>query len=234
MAMTLSPGTYPTLRAERIDEPNRLWAFPILGILVKSILLIPVLIVLSVLSIVWFVLMVINSVQVLLTGSYWRPAYDLTFGLIRMSTKVWFYLAGLTDKYPGFGFEIDDRYSLNIDYPERPNRAFAIPIVGGVVRVILLIPFLIYESIISNAALIGALISFVPVLFSGRYPETTFELNRDAVRLTSAELVYLAGLSDEYPSFAISREHGTGKVVLIVIGVVLFLLNTVPSLTGGR
>jgi len=234
MAMTLSPGTYPTLRAERIEEPNRLWAIPLLGIVVKAILLIPVFIVFSVLAIVWLVLMVVNSIPVLFTGSYWHPAYDLTLGLIRLNTKIWFYLAGLTDKYPGFGLAIDDRYSLDIEYPEAPNRAFAIPILGGIVRWILLIPFYIYASVISYAAYVAAMISFVPVLFTGRYPETTFEIIRDAVRLGTAEFAYLGGLSDRYPSFAISTEHGTAKIFLIIIGALLSLLSIVPSIAGGR
>jgi len=232
--MTVSPGTYPTLRAERIEDPNRLWAIPLLGMMVKSILLIPVFIVFTLAGIVWLVLIVVNSFQVLLTGSYWQAAYNLTRGLMRLNAKIWFYLAGLTDKYPGFGLEIDDRYSLDIEYPEQPNRAFAIPILGSIVRIILLIPFYIYAEIIAYGAILGALISFVPVLFAGRYPETTFELIRDAIRLNAAEFAYLGGLSDRYPSFAISTKHGTAKVVLIVIGGVLFLLSLVPSIAGGQ
>lgn len=232
MAMTLSPGTYPTLRAERIEEPNRLWAIPLLGIVVKSILLIPVVIEITVLYFVFLIVSIINSVVVLVSGSFWRPAYDLTLGLIRLNAKLLFYYAGLTDKYPGFGFDIDDRYSLHIDYPERPNRAFALPVVGGIFRYLLLIPFAIYAGIIGYGAILGAVISFVPVLFGSRYPETTFELVRDAARLEMAELAYAAGLSDDYPSFTISIEHGTAKVVLIVIGVVLYLLNIVRPATG--
>jgi hypothetical protein len=228
-SMTVSPGTYPTLEAARIETPNRLWAVPILGMTVKSLLLIPVVIWLEVLLFVWGIVVLINSLAVLFTGSYMRSAYDLTLGVMRLNTKVSFYLAGLTDKYPGFGFSIDDAYALDIAFPEQPGRAFAIPIFGGLIRGILLIPFAIYSYVIIYGALLAAVVASVPVLFVGKYPESIFELVRDAVRLEMAELAYGVGLSDSYPSFSISTSHGAVKGVFIAGGVVLLLLNVVVN-----
>ena len=81
-------------------------------------------------------------------------------------------------------------------------------------------------------ALVGAVIAFVPVLFAGRYPETMFELLRDAFRLQAAQLTYGFGLSDRYPSFAISMNHGGAKIALIAIGVILLVIQEASSLAN--
>ncbi|HZT06487.1 MAG TPA: DUF4389 domain-containing protein [Chloroflexota bacterium] len=224
---------YPALRAERPEQPNQLWAIPILGLIVKEILLIPQFIELVVLEIVVGILVLINSFVVLFTGAYWQPAYNLLLGFSRFLLKIEFFFAGLTDKYPGFDLSIDDRFSLDIASPVQPNRFFAIPIVGGIVRVFITIPFAIYYDVIATAAGIGMVISFVPVLFTGRYPEATFELIRDSARLAAAYLFYMAGVSDRYPNFSISMNHATTKIILIVIAVIAVLMNFATNLGGG-
>lgn len=232
MTMTLSPGSYPTLQADLIERPNRFWAVPILGILVKSLLLIPVFIWLWLVSIGLLVLVLVNSLIVLFTGSYSQSAYDLALGFLRLNAKTCFYLAGLTNDYPGFSLAIEDAFSLDIASPEQPSRLFAIPIVGGLIRGILLIPFVIYIEVVAYATYIGVIIASFPVLFTGRYPESVFELVRDTMRLYSAQLAYGFGLSDSYPSFAISTSHGTVKGILVVAGVVLLLLNIVMNIAN--
>src|SRR5688572_98132 len=101
-SMAPAPGTYPLLSVRRIEQPNRLWAFPLLGIVVKSIILIPVFIWLYLVSIAAIIVLIINSFVVLFTGRYWDTAYTLGLGLMRLSTKVVFFMAGLTDRFPGF------------------------------------------------------------------------------------------------------------------------------------
>ena len=60
---------YPDLRIERIQNPNRFYAFPFLGGLFKIIILIPVLIELAFLILFWAFVTIINSFVVLFTGS---------------------------------------------------------------------------------------------------------------------------------------------------------------------
>ena len=64
----LAPGDYPLLSVRLIENPNKMWAFPILGGLIKGLSLIPVAIYLYVLLLVFFVVTIINSVMVLATG----------------------------------------------------------------------------------------------------------------------------------------------------------------------
>ncbi len=63
-----SKRIYPTLTIPRNTLPSRFYAFPIVGGLVKLILLIPAIIFLSVLSFVWQVTVFLNAFVVLFTG----------------------------------------------------------------------------------------------------------------------------------------------------------------------
>ena len=212
---------YPQLTITRIQNPNKMWAIPIFGFVAKRIILIPVFIEVGFVAIYLFFLLIINSFIVLFTGRYWPYCYQMNLGVLRLIAKIGFFVSGLTDKYPGFGFVIQDNFSLDMAYPEHPNRLFAIPVFGILARLILLIPFLIYLGIIGAGARLGMVVSFVPVLFKGNYPETTFELNRDSTRLGFSSSLYFAGLSDAYPSFKIATTHMTGKIILIILGVLL-------------
>lgn len=226
MAATTPSGIYPDLTVEHIQGPNRLWAIPLLGIIAKAIILIPVMIWLTLVAIAWGVFTVVNSLVVLFSGRYWDPAYNLTLGLMRLSLKTFLYLVGLTDRYPGFGFAIDDpSIALDMAKPENPSRLWALPIVGGIAKVVILIPYFVYITVLQYASWIGVMVSSFWVLFAGRYPESVYELTRDYNRVAFAEGAYLTGLSDSYPSFRISMSHAGVKVVLIVIAVLLLFGN---------
>jgi len=223
---TSQPEIYPVINIPHIQNPNRFYAIPLLGFLAKLIVLIPVGIELVVLWVVnFFVTMIINPFIVLVTGKYWKTAYEFNLGLMRLTAKTYYYVFGLTDKYPGFNFEIKDNYNLEMAYPENPNRFFAIPVLGGFVRIVLLIPYLIYSQVISYASNIGVFVSFVPVLFMGKYPESTYELARDSVRVGMGGTAYMSGLSDKYPSFYISMNHRGVKIILIILGILAVLGN---------
>ncbi|MDD2823492.1 MAG: DUF4389 domain-containing protein [Candidatus Daviesbacteria bacterium] len=216
---------YPEIVIERNIKPNRLYAFPLFGFLFKIIILIPVFVELMFLGLALFVIvMLLNPFVVLVTGKYWKTAYDLALGVMRLGSKVSFYFYGITDKYPGFDITTTP-YTYNLAYPESSNRLFAIPILGFIIRIVLLIPFSIVAQVISYASGIATFFTFAPVLFKGYYPETTHEINIDAVRLSQASNAYVYGISDKYPNFNISWNHKTMKIVLIVLGIIIFLAN---------
>jgi hypothetical protein len=224
-ASPLDPkGVYPTLVSKQPTNPQRFWAVPILGGLVKIIILIPVYIELLLLSAVaGFMVFVINPFVVLFTGKYHKFTFDFQMKVLRLSTKVMFYMFGLTDKYPGFGLTIEDTYSLDMAYPEHPNRFFAIPLIGILVRYLFMIPFMIYTSVVYYAAWFGALGGSFVVLFKGRYPESVYELAVDAARLNLSMSTYFLGFSDSYPSSHISMNHKKIKIFLIVLSVIFLI-----------
>lgn len=214
---------YPKLTLEHIKDPNRLWAIPLLGGFIKFIILIPVWIELVIVGIVFFFVSIINSLVVLFTGKYWTTAYELLMGLTRLSVKLMFFWFGVTNTYPGFDFTIKDKISVEMAMPKNPNRFFAIPLVGGIVRIILMIPMIVWTDILQYAASLGSLVSTLPVLFMGKYPESTYELVRDHMRVALAVEFYVNGLTEQYPSFWISWNHKAIKIVLIILGVLALL-----------
>ena len=225
---------YPKINIPLIQNPSKFYAIPILGFLVKIFAIIPVAIVILFLSLFFIIVTLINSFYVLFTGKYWPFAYNYNLGLIKLNTKVYFYFTGLTDKYPGFDFKINDNYSVEMPMPENPSRFFAIPVIGGLVRAILLIPYAIYAYVLQSAAGIAYFISFVPVLFMGKYLESTYELIRDYNRVNVASSAYMMGLSDKYPSFWISMNHKTAKIILIILGIILMIMNFSSSFTSSK
>lgn len=220
--ITYTDGIYPSLVINQIQNPNRLFAFPLIGFLIKMILVIPVLIEMIFLAIWLFVVVnLINSFVVLFTGKYLAHAHSVSVGFIRLYTKINLYFTGLTDKYPGFGLQNSGDLNFDVPLNEKPKRLFAIPVLGGLIRVILLIPYFIFENIINYAVGIGMLIlAWVVVLFRGKYPEGLFELGRDVARVDASTFAYMLGLSDKYPSFYISMAHNKIKLILIAISII--------------
>lgn len=215
---------YPEIDLPRIKNPIRLYAFPVLGGVVKGFMLIPVFVWTTILGIAYFFVTIINSFIVLFTGKYWSVAYELTALIILISTKVAFFWAGLSNIYPGFTGETKD-FKMDIPYPKNPSRFFAFPVIGGIARLVMLIPFLIYAYVIQYAGNLGTYAASFVVLSKGKYPESFYELARDSVRISQATAFYMAGLEDVYPSWWISMNHKTIKIILIVLGTLWVLLN---------
>lgn len=233
--ITYTDGIYPKISVDLIKNPNRLYAFPILGLLIKYIILIPVVIEIIVLTI-WLIIavMIINPFVILFTDKYWSSAYHINLGLIRLNAKTQYFVYGLTDQYPGFNLKINQG-SLDINLPITSNKLYAFPILGFLIRAILMIPYFVYSGIISQAAAMGShLLAWAVVLFKGYYPQGLFELSRDAIRVSIASGAYMTGLSDRYPSFYISMAHDKIKIILIAIAIILGgfrFSEALPSLT---
>lgn len=220
-AAATKKNVYPHFVVENNTTPNRLYAFPLLGFIVKIILLLPVTIEMLVLSLYAFVLFMVNCLVILFTGKYWDYAYNLFIGLMRLEGKMQLFLFGLTDKYPGFGLDTNGLFTLEIAKPEKPNRWFAFPFLGLLARMILMIPYFIYSTVLSRGSGIAMFFSWFIVLFKGKFPESLYEFERDTLRVAFASSSYLLGFSDEYPSFYISMHHQTVKILLIVAGALL-------------
>lgn len=225
---------YPNIEVERNTNPNRLYAIPFFGLFIKFILLIPIFIEVWILMIATgIIVMLINPFSVLFTGKYMKVAYHLATGVMRLGAKMSFYLYGITDKYPGF--EISSTpFTWNLAYPESSNRFYAIPLLGLLIRAVLIIPFSIFFQVINYALSLAVFFIVTPlsVLIRGYYPETTHELAVDSIRLSNASMAYIFGLSDKYPSFNISWKHKTIKIILIIIGVLMLFSNLSSNLSS--
>lgn len=218
---------YPQITAELPKNPNRLYAIPFFGFIFKILMLIPVWIELFFLFVVLYFSFIISSFYVIFTGRFWSFAYNLSLGSSTLILKNLLFLAGITDKYPGFSIKSEPGL-LSVDKPSNPNKLFAFPFFGGVVRLVFLIPYLVYGSILSYSSWFGTLYAVKSVLFRKHYPEITYEIVLDSSRVSLASLFYFGGISDTYPSFKISMNHKTEKIILLILGTILFLFSNIP------
>lgn len=220
-----SKSIYPSITIHKNTNPSKFYAIPFVGFFVKIVLLIPIFIEAFILGIVFLIVWIINSFVILFTGKYWKTAYDLFSGLMQFWVKIYLYVYGLIDKYPGFGLDAEKMFEIQINKPENPNRLFAIPIFGLIARLIMLIPYHIFVQVMSNGSWIAMLVSWFPILVYGKFPEATYEFEKDTVRVFLAAFSYMTGLKDNYPSFSISMNHQTIKILLIIGGTLLTLNN---------
>ena len=213
--------TYPHFVVENNKKPNRFYAFPLIGFMVKIVLLLPVFLEIFALGFIALFAIFINWFFILLTGKYWDVAYKLFVGLLRLCVKIILFILGITDKYPGFALDTNNIFELDFTKPEKPNRWLAIPVIGIFIRLILLIPYLIFSDVMTYGLKISMVLSWFTVAFKNRFPESLYEFEKDSLRVSLAASTYILGLSDKYPSFNISMNHQTIKILLIIAGSLL-------------
>jgi hypothetical protein len=216
---------YPHFTVTNNKKPNRLYAFPLIGFLIKIILLLPIMFEMFFLTLYAFFVYLANWFVLSFTGRYWDHAYKLFLGIMKLSGKMQLFLFGITDTYPGFGLDTRGIFELEFAKPERPNPWLAIPLIGLVVRLVLLIPYFIYHAVLERGSQVAMFLSWFAVTFKGRYPDSLYEFERDTTRVGFASSLYVLGLSDKYPSFSISMNHKNVKIGLIIAGALFTVMN---------
>jgi hypothetical protein len=83
-------------------EKSRLLNFPIFGLVIKAILLIPHFIIVYVLALLVYVAVFLAQFAILFTGSFPSGLHGFAVGTGRWWSRVNGYLYGLTDRYPPF------------------------------------------------------------------------------------------------------------------------------------
>jgi len=186
--------------------------------LVKWILVIPHYVVLVFLWTAFVVLSVFAFAAILVTGRYPRSIFEFNVGVLRWSWRVSYYAYGSlgTDHYPPFtlGERPDYPAHLEVAYPERLSR--------GLVLVkwwLLAIPHYLVLGVFlggwyvtytqdgrwntPGGGLIGllVLVAAVVLLFTGRYPQSIFDLVLGLNRWVLRVAAYAALMTDEYPPF---------------------------------
>jgi hypothetical protein len=220
-----SKRIYPTLVIPRNVNPSRFYALPVIGGLVKLLLLIPGMIMLFVISLIWQVTVIINVFVVLLTGRYWRFSFEVCDFYNKYSLKTALYFLGVTNKHPGFSSKIADNFSITIPFPTNPNRLYAFPVFGFVVRFIIMLPFMFWSGIVYYGYIFLSVISSFSVLLKGYFPESTHELIVDGLRLGFSANLFFAGISDTLPSYKISMNHKVIKIIALTIGLIYLLYS---------
>jgi hypothetical protein len=99
---------------------------------------------------------------------------------------------------------VQTTYPVNVvfDVPATSGRFWAIPLIGFVAKTVVLIPHLVVLYALSIAIAVVQLVSWIPVLSSGQYPEWAWNLTTGTLRWHTRVYAYLYGLTDQYPPFS--------------------------------
>ena len=205
-AAPVSGARRPLTVDAELDAPLSRWLW-----LVKWLLAIPHCVVLSLLSVAYFVLTVVAMFAILFTGRYPRGIFEFNVGVLRRGWRVAYYSYGSlgTDRYPPFTLADVPDYParLEVAYPEHLSR--------GLVLVkwwLLAIPHYIVVGILlggyrvagtPSLGLIGVLvlIAAVALAFTGAYLPEIFDLVIGLNRWVLRVVAYASLMTDEYPPF---------------------------------
>jgi hypothetical protein len=205
---------YPIQVHARQDDTLSRWLW-----LVKWLLIVPHVLILIPLWVAFSVLSLVALVAILITGHYPRPIFDFNVGVMRWSWRVGYYAYNAlgTDRYPPFALRDIPGYpaGLNVEYPARLHRGLVL------VKWLLAIPHLLIVGILfSGSAWLSrqaggeiwswgggglvallVLIAGIVLAVTGQYPRPLFDLvlglNRWGLRVAG----YTALMTDRYPPF---------------------------------
>jgi Domain of unknown function (DUF4389) len=206
----VATGGYPIRVAFDVAPENKkLFAIPVIGWIARVILLIPNIIVLYLVAIVAMVIALVAWIPVLTTGRYPAWGYKFVGGALRWGTNVAAYFYGLTDQYPPFSLaDQGDAYPVHVTIEEAPSsrKLYAIPVVGYIIRLVLLIPHLVVIYVLGAIAGLVSLIAWIPVLTGGRYPDWGYSMVGGYIRWIIRVNAYFLGLTDVYPPFQLGYQ----------------------------
>lgn len=207
-AYPLAPDAYPVnVSYDREARINRLWGIPLIGQLVRFVLLIPHFIVLLLIVIVAAFQLLFTWIWVLILGRFPGWGYRWIGGLLAYSQRVNAYAALMTSTYPPFALESEDfPISVRFDEGVRINRLWGIPIVGHIVRFIVLIPHFIVLWFLGILA--GFILFFVwaPALVFGRQADLVYTIVGGYYRWGLRVGAYWLMMVDKYPPFSLGED----------------------------
>ena len=207
-AYPLAPDAYPVnVSYDREARINRLWGIPVIGQMVRAILLIPHILVMMLVAIVASIQILLAWIPVLLLGRFPGWGYRWIGGLLGYSLRVSAYALLMTSKYPPFSLSGEDHpVSVRFDEGVRINRLWGIPVIGQMVRAIMLIPHLIILSFLAILTGFLMLVVWVPVLIFGRQADLIYTLVGGMYRWQLRVSAYMLLMVDRYPPFSFGED----------------------------
>ena len=183
---------------------NRLWGIPLVGFLVRAIVLIPHFIVLWLFGIVAGLTLLVSWIPVLLTGRQAGWVTSILGGYLAWSVRVGAYLLLVTSSYPPFSASSHYGVLVRIDRDPAINRLWGIPLLGIAVRWLLCIPHYIALFFVAIPVVILVYFTWLPVLVMGRQAGPVIDLIGGYTRWSTRVSAYVLLLSDRYPPFRLS------------------------------
>jgi hypothetical protein len=199
---------YPVrMTIARPEKQSRLTNFPLfIGSTIRFILVIPHAIIVYFMGMVASLLYFLATFAILFTRRYPKGMHDFVVGYLRWSVCVTGYTSHLYDKYPPFTTDPQGEYPLSFecDYPERSSRLTNFPLLGYVIRVLVLFPqFLVYIGLAISAFVVGFIALFA-ILFTGSYPAGMHGFVVGVTRWNLRLQAYMLGITDRYPPFSMA------------------------------
>lgn len=192
---------------ERRARINRLWGIPIVGYVLRALALIPHIIVLYLVALVVGILSLFLWIGVLINGRFPRIGYRWVGGYLRWTTRMGAWMWLLSGTYPPFSLTTEDHpIRVRIEEGQPINRFWGIPILGYLVRFIIVIPHLIVLWALGIVAAVLIMFAWVPVLLLGRQAGLVYTLVGGYLRWGVRVMAYLALLCDRYPPFSLGED----------------------------
>jgi hypothetical protein len=207
-AYPLAPDAYPVnVSYDRGAQINRLWGIPVLGQFIRWILAIPHFVVMFLIAIVVVLQLLVTWIPVLFLGRFPGWGYRWIGGLMGYYTRVQAYLQLMTATYPPFSLAGEEHpVSVRFDEGVRINRLWGIPLIGILIRAILLIPHFIVLWLIGVVVFFLYLVIWVPVLILGRQADLIYTIVGGYVRWAFRVSAYLLLMVDRYPPFSLGED----------------------------
>lgn len=182
---------------------SRLWGIPLLGVLLRGLLLIPHYIVLAFYAIVVALLQLVTWIPVLVNGRYPAWGYSIVGGYIRWVTRVQAYLILAASAYPPLSTGGRHDVDVQWDQAQHVARWAGIPLLGVFIRSILLIPHLVILWFLGIGVGVLSLITWLPVLVTGRYPGWGYQIIGGYIRWQNRLICYVLLMTGPYPPLSL-------------------------------
>lgn len=191
---------YPlTLIIDQDPKRSRLTTF------FRLILVIPWAIVAYILEICLFVVWIIAWFALLFTGRWPQGMYDFSVGVLRFLARTQAYLLLLTDDFPTFGLA-DDDYAARLVADPPLDQYSRLKVFF---RLLYALPALIITYVMSIAAELIAIASWVVIVVTGRQPDGL----QNALRFCLSYVIRTYGLlflvTETYPPFDAGPDTAT-------------------------
>lgn len=170
---------------------------------IQGILAIPHFFVILVLGIVYNVLTFVSVFTVIFTGNVPRGIFDFRVAFLRYVWRVQSYYLFMREEYPPFDWTSasedpgGDPAWLSIAYPEKMSRIL------WLVKGILAIPHIIVIILMVISMYVVIPISFLVVLFTGKWPEGLRKYVIGFARWITRVQAYTGFMTDVYPPFSL-------------------------------
>ncbi len=194
------PPIYPMITTfDQTVTMSRLWGIPLVGVLVRSLVVIPHYIVLFFYAILVGLLQLVMWMPVLVNGRYPAWGYSFVGGFVRWTTRVQAYVVLAASAYPPLSVGGYHDVDVQWDHSQPVARWAGIPILGIWIRLILLIPHFILLWFLGVAVAFLSLFTWIPVLVNGRYADWAYRIVGGQIRWQNRITCYLLLMTGPYP-----------------------------------